>query len=156
MASAGGGGRRRHARRSLACFVSALEGSRVVVELRYDTVVRGRLVASDDHLNLQLEEASIQPLQGARREASYLYVKGRHVRFIHLPGNLEPAAAIEQHRKRVAAAARQHALAQQQAAAAAGRPQKGAQLEFAHHESGSSAAGVGAAGVGAGDAMETD
>ena len=109
-----GGGRRRQ-RATLASFVAALEGSRVVVELRYDTIVRGQLLASDDQLNLQLSDASITPLQGQRRECTFLYLRGRHVRFIHLPANLDPAAAIEQHRKRVAQAVRQHAQQQAQA-----------------------------------------
>ncbi|EFN54928.1 hypothetical protein CHLNCDRAFT_14874, partial [Chlorella variabilis] len=81
---------------SLACFVQALEGQRVVVELRYDSIIRGQLLAADDQLNLQLGEASYQALQGERRSCEFLYVKGRHIRFIHLPGNLDPAAAIEQ------------------------------------------------------------
>ncbi|KAI3438295.1 hypothetical protein D9Q98_000729 [Chlorella vulgaris] len=124
------GGRRR-ARHSLACFVQALEGQRVVVELRYDTIVRGTLLGADDQLNLQLSEASYQPLQGGQSQADYIYIKGRHVRFIHLPGKLDPAATVEQHRKRVAAAVRQHAQQQAQAAQQpAGRLHKGAQLQF--------------------------
>lgn len=143
-----GGGRRRQPRATLAAFVSALEGQRLVVELRYDTIVRGTLVSADDHLNLQLEEASVQPLQGPRREAAYLYVKGRHVRFIHLPGNLDPAAAIEQHRKRVAAAVRAHAAQQAQLAQQPeGRLHKGAQLEFERS---------GSAGGGPAEAMDTE
>ena len=146
----GTGGRRRPPRLTLAVFVQALEGSRVVVELRRDAIVRGTLLSADDNLNLQLSEASVQPLQGPKREGlAYLHVRGRHVRFIHLPASLDPAAAIEQHRKRVAAAKRAHAAQQAQAAQRpAGRLQKGAQLEF----------GGGGGGVqpGSGGPMETD
>lgn len=35
----------------------------MVVELRYDTIVRGELLGADDQLNLQLGEATYQPLQ---------------------------------------------------------------------------------------------
>lgn len=94
---------------SLACVVQALEGSRVVVELRCDTVVRGMLASADDKLNLQMEGVTYQPLQGEARRMEVLHVRARHVRFVHLPGNLDPAAAVEQHRRRVALAAREHA-----------------------------------------------
>lgn len=150
---------RRGPRNGLATFVQALEGGRLVVELRYDTIVRGTLLAADDQLNLQLGDASVQPLQGERREAVFLYVRGRHVRFIHLPGNLDPAAAIEQHRKRVATAVRAHAAQQAQAAQQpAGRLQKGAQLEFGATGSGSgeSGGGGGSAAAPGRSNMDTD
>jgi small nuclear ribonucleoprotein (snRNP)-like protein len=152
-----GGGRRRQ-RATLASFVAALEGSRVVVELRYDTIVRGQLLASDDQLNLQLSDASITPLQGQRRECTFLYLRGRHVRFIHLPANLDPAAAIEQHRKRVAQAVRQHAQQQAQAQQQPeGRLHKGAQLEFDRQQpGGSSGGGAGGSSSGAAADMDTD
>ena len=120
-------GRRRPGRASLATFVQALEGQRVVVELRHDAIVRGTLLTVDDALNLQLGEASVQPLQGPRRAMEFIYLRGRSVRFIHLPGNLDPAGAIEAHRKRVAAAVRAHA---QQQAQGVQRMEKGAQLDF--------------------------
>ncbi|KAL4452464.1 hypothetical protein ABPG75_008126 [Micractinium tetrahymenae] len=125
------GARRRARRTTLACFVQALEGRRVVVELRYDTIVRGELLGADDQLNLQLGGATYQPLQGEKREMPYVYIKGRHVRFIHLPGSLDPAAAVEAHRKRVAAAVKEHERAQAQAAQRPGsRLAKGTQLEL--------------------------
>lgn len=52
-----------------------------------------------------------------------LHVRGAAVRFVHVPGRLDPNAAILQHRKRVAEAAkaarRQHEAAMAAAAAAA-------------------------------------
>ena len=128
----------------------------MVVELRYDTIVGGQLLASDDQLNLQLSDASITPLQGQRRECTFLYLRGRHVRFIHLPANLDPAAAIEQHRKRVAQAVRQHAQQQAQAQQQPeGRLHKGAQLEFDRQQPGSTSGG-GAGGSGSGAAADMD
>ena len=106
-------GRRRGGRRSLACFIQALEGTKVVVELRCDTIVRGTLLGADEQLNLQLTGASYQPLQGRQRDMGYLYIRGRQVRYIHLPGNLDPAATIEAQRRRVVQAIREHAAAQQ-------------------------------------------
>lgn len=65
----------------------------------------------------------------------YVYIRGRHVRFIHLPGSLEPAAAVEAHRRRVAAAVKEHERAQAQAAQRPGaRLAKGTQLELGRHQ----------------------
>ena len=134
-------GKRRPRRHTLACFVQALQGQRVVVELRQDAIIRGQLSAADDQLNLQLVDASYQPLEGERRQAEYVYVRGRHVRFIHLPGNLDPAAVIELHHKRVATAVRQHTQQQAQAAQQpAGRLEKGVQLQFGRPGDGTSRA----------------
>lgn len=49
--------------RSLATFVQALTGLKVVVELNNDSVARGILESSDVGMNLTLTEASVQPLQ---------------------------------------------------------------------------------------------
>ncbi len=79
--------------------------------------------------------ATLHLAQGAKREMPYVYIKGRHVRFIHLPGSLEPAAAVEAHRKRVAAAVKEHERAQAQAAQRPGaRLAKGTQLELGRQQ----------------------
>ncbi len=49
--------------RSLATFVQALTGLKVVVELNNDAIARGILESSDLGMNLTLTEASLQPLQ---------------------------------------------------------------------------------------------
>ena len=49
--------------RSLATFVQALTGLKVVVELNNDAIARGVLESSDLGMNLTLTEASLQPLQ---------------------------------------------------------------------------------------------
>lgn len=120
--------RGRGAEGSLACFIQALVGSRVVVELRGDTILRGTLASADEYMNLQLEGVTYTPLQGAPRALPALYVRARQVRFVHLPANLDPLAAVEAARRRAAEARRQHAA--EQAAAGAARLQKGAQLEL--------------------------
>lgn len=125
---------RRHGRASsLAVFIQALQGSRVVVELRHDTIVRGTLTSADDYLNLMMADVTYTPLQGAKQAMAVLYIKARQVRFIHLPANLDPAAAVEQHRRRTLQAVREHARQQAEV-----RLQKGTQLELGAVPAGSS------------------
>lgn len=106
-------GGRRNSRSTLTVFIQALEGSRIVVELRRDTIVRGMLVSADTELNLILRDASVKALDGSQRAMDELHVRGRTVRFIHLPGNLDPATAVAAHRRRVAQALREQSTRQQ-------------------------------------------
>lgn len=117
---------RRPGQSTLAVFIQALEGTKLVIELRRDTIIRGTLGSVDESLNLQLTDATVKTLDGTQRNAANLHVRGSAVRFIHLPGNLEPAAAVEAHRRRVAQARREHAVKQGAAAAL----EKGRQLEL--------------------------
>ena len=66
--------------RSLACFVQALEGLAVVVELHTDTIVRGTLESADEGMNLVLTSATLQPLQGSQQSMEFLFVKGANIR----------------------------------------------------------------------------
>jgi small nuclear ribonucleoprotein (snRNP)-like protein len=128
-------GSRRPGQSTLAVFIQALEGTKLVIELRRDTIIRGTLTSVDESLNLQLTDATIKTLDGTQRSAATLHVRGSAVRFIHLPGNLEPAAAVEAHRRRVAQVRREHAAKQGVVAAL----EKGKQLELGGGASGSGA-----------------
>ncbi|KAJ9531060.1 hypothetical protein QJQ45_000941 [Haematococcus lacustris] len=76
--------------RSLACLIQALEGRRVVVELRSDIIIRGLLDEADEFLKC-----------GVKTSHEFLYVKGRNIRFVHLPKALDPGQAIEAQRKKL-------------------------------------------------------
>jgi small nuclear ribonucleoprotein (snRNP)-like protein len=98
---------------TLLVYLQACQGSKVVVELHRDTIIRGVLVSVDKSLNMYIDNATITLINGTRREvATVMYVRGSAVRFIHLPGNLEPAAAIETQRRRTAQALRERAAQQ--------------------------------------------
>jgi small nuclear ribonucleoprotein (snRNP)-like protein len=103
---------RRRARPTLAVLLQALEGQKVVLELRRDVVVRGTLLSCDAAMNMQLADATATPLGGAPRAAAWLHVRGRALRYAHLPASLDPAAAVAAAAARRAAALREHARAQ--------------------------------------------
>ncbi len=46
--------------------------------------------------------------QGDKQTMDFLYLRARTVRYIHLPGNLDPAAAIVAHRRAAAEALAAH------------------------------------------------
>lgn len=102
---------------NLTCFIQSLQGSRVVVELKYDTIIRGILTSVDDHSNLLLENVFSQPLQGAKQRIAVLFVKSRHIRYIHLASNLDPFELVENHRRHAAHVLREHTIEQQRSLA---------------------------------------
>jgi small nuclear ribonucleoprotein (snRNP)-like protein len=67
--------------RSLACVIQALEGMRLVVELRQDTIIRGVLESADEEMNLVMKTVILTPLEGEKKELEWLYVKGHHIRY---------------------------------------------------------------------------
>ena len=71
----------RQTERTLTCFLQALEGMRVVVELRQDTVIRGMLESADEEMNLVMTDATSTPLQGEKQELQWAYIKGHHIRY---------------------------------------------------------------------------
>ncbi|KAK9845506.1 hypothetical protein WJX81_008106 [Elliptochloris bilobata] len=87
-------------RQTLNVFVQALEGQRVVVELRHDAVVRGMLQEVDSEMNLTLVDVTCRPLEGKAQQMEFLYVKGRHVRYIHFSGSVNAATLVEDKRGR--------------------------------------------------------
>eukprot|EP00798_Chlamydomonas_sp_ICE-L_P003133 gene3133-13146_t len=86
---------------SLICLIQALEGRKVVAELRNDCVIRGKIDSVDDYMNITLSDASYQTLEGTKTEFEFMYLKGRTIRFVHLPKSLDPAQAIEAQRKKL-------------------------------------------------------
>ncbi|KDD74118.1 hypothetical protein H632_c1555p0 [Helicosporidium sp. ATCC 50920] len=86
-----------HRRKSLACYIQALEGNSVVVELQSEAVLRGRLASCDDDLNVQLEDVRFlagPQAAGGFSSAPFVYVRGSRIRFIHVPGNMTPREAV--------------------------------------------------------------
>lgn len=90
--------------RSLAIFVQSLEGRRLVIELRNDTIVRGTVDLVDDFMNLTMSDISYEPLQQPKQELPFMYIKGRNIRYIHLPSSVDPEKSVTEYRKKQHAA----------------------------------------------------
>lgn len=96
--------------RSLACFVQALEGQEVLLETRYDLLVRGSLDQVDEHMNLTLSQVTVDKMaDGSKQEMPFMHVRGRVIRYIHVPSDVKPHTAIEDHRKRIGETRQIHA-----------------------------------------------
>ena len=113
--------------RTLLPFLRACVGCPVVVELTNDDVMRGILDSVDDGMNLVLigggnisegvrwtRRGTSEPRAVLRAEnetstpnpffAPSLHVRGRRIRFVHLPPSVDPAKIVDAARERAAAA----------------------------------------------------
>lgn len=83
----------------LVAFLRALVGYEVVLELRTEAMVRGRLASVDRGLNCTLHAstgvASPPLLSGYALEAAW--VAGRTIKYVHLPASLSPDDAWRAH-----------------------------------------------------------
>mmetsp|Transcript_4752 Transcript_4752/g.9684 ORF Transcript_4752/g.9684 Transcript_4752/m.9684 type:complete len:141 (-) Transcript_4752:2538-2960(-) len=94
---------------SLACFVQALQGTTVVVELQNDIVLRGHLDEVDAHMNLLLADVLCENPEGERTKMGQVWVKGTRIRYIHMSKNLNVSTTIENHREKMRKASKMYA-----------------------------------------------
>uniref|UniRef100_A0A7S2QRZ1 Sm domain-containing protein n=1 Tax=Norrisiella sphaerica TaxID=552664 RepID=A0A7S2QRZ1_9EUKA len=86
---------------TLLCFVQALVGSRVEIELRDDVVVRGLLSSVDVLMNCRLQAANWKK-KGRKKELfDTLHIPGRQIVFIHIPDDVDVTKTIDAHISRV-------------------------------------------------------
>jgi small nuclear ribonucleoprotein (snRNP)-like protein len=94
---------------SLVAVLHALQGRKLIFELRNDVKISGKLSHCDEYMNLLIDDAVWQPVQGPAKPYPFIFVKGRNLRMVHLPGNLDPAMLLDGYiqqmkKQRVAAA----------------------------------------------------
>jgi small nuclear ribonucleoprotein (snRNP)-like protein len=94
---------------SLVALLHALQGRKLIFELRNDVKISGKLSQCDEYMNMLIDDAVWQPLQGPATPYPFIFIKVRNLRMVHLPRNLDPVMLLEKHieqmkKQRVAAA----------------------------------------------------
>ncbi len=74
---------------NLATLFSRFTGQRVELQLKDGRVVRGRLMGSDEHMNVVLEDAEEQGPEMVRRLGT-LIVRGSNVSSLYAPAGHRP------------------------------------------------------------------
>lgn len=85
----------------MLALLVALTGKKLIVELRNDVVVTAKLAEVDEHMNLTLEQALLQPVQGPSVLYPTLFLRGSNIRFVHLPRAADAAAILDAHREKL-------------------------------------------------------
>ncbi len=91
--------RQKRLENTLVCFVQALVNSRVVIELRNDIVVKGRLRNVDDQMNCRVENGNWTKnyQDGFRHKFDYLHVPGRQIVYVHIPDKVDVSKTLDDH-----------------------------------------------------------
>ncbi|XP_057858527.2 uncharacterized protein LOC131067514 isoform X2 [Cryptomeria japonica] len=85
----------RRSERSLVCAIQALVGTHILVELRNDTCVRGLLDDCDDAINVIIKDSLVEDVQGVEKKLPLIFIRGSHIRFVHIPLNISISQAVE-------------------------------------------------------------
>lgn len=97
-----------YAEKSLLCFVKALQGMKVVIELRDDVAMRGTLLEVDDRMNCVVGHAVRLTPEGRKQKLEEVYVKSRIIRYVHFPPAVDPSVLVEKKRLEAWEAARHY------------------------------------------------
>ncbi|XP_022352611.1 U7 snRNA-associated Sm-like protein LSm10 [Enhydra lutris kenyoni] len=81
---------------SLIILLQGLQGQVTTVDLRDESVARGRIDNVDAFMNIRLANVTYTDRWGHQVELDDLFVTGRNVRYVHIPDEVNITATIEQ------------------------------------------------------------
>lgn len=82
--------------KTLNILVSGLEGKNIIVEMKNDSEIEGRLESSDGFMNLQMKNGTFTFADGKKSKFSDMKVRGSSIRFVQLPSDINPVSVIRQ------------------------------------------------------------
>ncbi|XP_055844942.1 U7 snRNA-associated Sm-like protein LSm10 [Episyrphus balteatus] len=80
---------------SLACIPTLLEGQSILIDLRNETSVAGRILNADGFMNIHLYEAVFIDRHGLQYEFDEFIVKNRCIRQIQIPKEINIANELD-------------------------------------------------------------
>lgn len=87
--------------KTLICLLQSLVNKETSVELRDDSIIEGTVQSVDGFMNVELTSAVLKTptslLSGTYVETKcdYFFVKGTRIRYVHIPDDVDPIAAIQ-------------------------------------------------------------
>lgn len=81
---------------SLIILLQGLQGLVTTVDLRDESVARGRIDNVDAFMNIRLAQVTYTDRWGHQVKLDDLFVTGRNVRYVHIPDDVNITSTIEQ------------------------------------------------------------
>lgn len=72
-------------------LLSEAQGHIVSVELNSGEIYRGKLLESEDNMNIQLKDITVTARDGKTSHLDQVFIRGSHVRFFQIPDMLRNA-----------------------------------------------------------------
>lgn len=83
------------AENSLVILLQGLHGHVTTVDLRDESMARGRVINVDAFMNIRLEKVLYRDRRGRMSSMDDLFVTGRNVRYVHIPDHMNIIETIE-------------------------------------------------------------
>ncbi|GAB5370395.1 hypothetical protein AAMO2058_001489200 [Amorphochlora amoebiformis] len=81
---------------TLLCFIQGLVGNRVRIELRNDSIIKGRLVSVDELMGCKMVKASMRRQGFPTKQYEDLYIPGRQILYVHIPDDVDISRTLDQ------------------------------------------------------------
>uniref|UniRef100_A0A2C9JWY6 Sm domain-containing protein n=1 Tax=Biomphalaria glabrata TaxID=6526 RepID=A0A2C9JWY6_BIOGL len=80
---------------TMTCLLKALEGKTITVEIRNDKTVTGHLYFVERDMNLSMTNVVYSDTKGKKSSFSEFYVRGRQIRFVIIPDEVDIIKAMQ-------------------------------------------------------------
>ncbi|RUS88968.1 hypothetical protein EGW08_003304 [Elysia chlorotica] len=80
---------------TMVCLLKAIEGKKVTVEIRNGVKINGVLVNAEPTMNLDMVDVTLTPIKGMPLNYSKFYVKGRQIRYVVIPDEVDILKAMD-------------------------------------------------------------
>ncbi len=74
---------------TLLCLLEGIVGEVTLIELRNESSVWGQIESVDDQMNVSVKNAVFTGVNGIHTKFTAFYVKGRMIRFVHIPESVD-------------------------------------------------------------------
>ncbi|XKL64757.1 hypothetical protein PGB90_004843 [Kerria lacca] len=91
---------RHDASNGLACLIQALVGEYLTIDLQNESSITGFVKEVDGYMNISLEKAQFEDYNGNQYFYDTLYIRGRNIRFFHIPKEISVKETIIKYLKK--------------------------------------------------------
>lgn len=75
---------------SLTGLLKSLEQEYTIIDLQNESSITGKIIYVDGFMNVDLEDVVFYNSRGSKHHFEKFFVKGRLIRFVHIPKHLSP------------------------------------------------------------------
>jgi len=87
-------------KKSLAVFIACLQGEQIVIELKDDSEISGKVEESDKGMNVVLVNAKHIFCDGTETLLETAFVNGSSIRYVHFAHHIKPTSRLSEYLKK--------------------------------------------------------
>ncbi|ENN80027.1 hypothetical protein HUJ04_004603 [Dendroctonus ponderosae] len=79
---------------TLSCLVKNLEKQYILVDLRNELSLYGKVINVDAYMNMEMEDVTLYDTRGQEKALSNFYITARCIRYVHMPERADAMALL--------------------------------------------------------------